>query len=922
MNPPHNQPSRPPRSLASGRPSRHLRSTFESPKNPIDELLLRPFIASCVGQLGDVTDGKILMLRSLIPVVTDCLVSVVRGFDSRTQHQDEKGDNNALNIKLAQALFRKNPNYAPQSNMQKVITQVINEEIVALQVRNKQALYAKHSTVISELFHNYDHDGDAYITLNEIKNLLHDVGSILGFNVLQAHALIEMLDFHNTGKVDFLDFETGMKQLFKEDQIKSALKLVTEEEKNPQDVHLRMMSHREEFLLKHAENAMYKMLKKKNFNLRNLFNELDRNQDDSLSLKELTNALRGLSGELENHSSTSNASNTTTKNSSNRDFSDETIALLLSKEKIDKDGDHRVDYLEFQKFAIQLMKQHGVVVARKASFEATLAARLKLWDSACRTIKRTESKYRTLESMFADVHDKSKQIDPREKTLTDVLHNGKASRDALDKTLLRISDTKMIISKGFQDQSYRKLIELSLACNDACQTAKPLVRTYSKSVWLGLQLHEELVEANHVVNDHFDCFSILKGRSQELQSRYDLQKKTRTYTNEHTTHAMFSLNNALNTCNDLRRKSAIHLTSQVELDHMNTFLVQVNQLEKKLIVAANEVEDVDILEQADIASDAALRSASLDAMGRSLVAAVCKSASPQNVCVALFLQTSPTEATCVACGQQGINSIFSNADTSKISKTMEDQDEKIVVGTTSVAGDHFGFDSLRSGAVHKKGTFVQPLNVKKDHHHTSAFLPFAYLYIKKDKNEEKPLSPRLNRFIKTISIMSAKRMSNLEQIDRLLRLAKCASSMLNNVSSASTFVGLRLGQSGIKFLSGTKKYLSLLNIFMKATHARTLMAASESNVEPRSARCKGPCLAWRCGQPIENISIIVGVADMTTDVYHAEIFKATQSAAAELNGNDRGGPSYHLGDAAVKNVFQKKRMIELVGGGGSFPTCT
>ena len=177
---------------------------------------------------------------------------------------------------------------------------------------------------------------------------------------------------------------------------------------------------------------------------------------------------------------------------------------------------------------------------------------------------------------------------------------------------------------------------------------------------------------------------------------------------------------------------------------------------------------------------------------------------------------------------------------------MEDQDEKIVVGTTSVAGDHFGFDSLRSGAVHKKGTFVQPLNVKKDHHHTSAFLPFAYLYIKKDKNEEKPLSPRLNRFIKTISIMSAKRMSNLEQIDRLLRLAKCASSMFNNVSSASTFVGLRLGQSGIKFLSGTKKYLSLLNIFMKATHARTLMAASESNVEPRSARCKGPCLAWRC----------------------------------------------------------------------------
>ena len=97
-------PTRPPAAVKSGRPSRQLRPSFQNPSNPVDELLLRPFIASCVNQLGGITSKRIMMLRSLIPVVTDCLVSVAHSYKEGVGH-----DATTMNTKLAQALFRKNP---------------------------------------------------------------------------------------------------------------------------------------------------------------------------------------------------------------------------------------------------------------------------------------------------------------------------------------------------------------------------------------------------------------------------------------------------------------------------------------------------------------------------------------------------------------------------------------------------------------------------------------------------------------------------------------------------------------------------------------------------------------------------------------------------------------------------------------------
>lgn len=951
------QPLRPSKPSKFSRPTRHFRPSFENPANPIDEGFLRPFIASCVGQLDDVTNERILMLRSLIPVVTDCLVSVARSFKSSKQQQQEA---NAMNIKLAQALFRKNPNYVPQSIMQQTITKLINEEIVALRVRKKEEIYKKHSPVIYELFHNYDHDGDSYISLSEIKNLLHDVGGILGFDVLQAHDLIEMLDFHNTGHVDFSDFEMGMNRLFKEDQIKSALDLIEKEGNNPHDVHLRLMSHRDEFLLEHAERTLYKMLKKRNFDLRSVFNDLDRNQDDSISVKELSNALRELSNELENHGK-HNDKDCGDKECSKKDsrsnysksntFSGETVALLLNKERLDEDGDHCVDYLEFKKFSHNLMKYHGVEIARRASFQATSTARLKLWDSACRSIHRTNFLYESLEKTFINIKKKSEVIDPLEKTLDSVMKNSLSAREALDATCKSLKDVKLIIANGFQDTTYRSLLELSIKCSDACQNAKIHVGDYAQSVLVALQLHEELVEENYLVNDHFTRFSILKGRCKELENRWNNRKsKQHAYTNEYTEHTMVSLNNIFEICLDLRRHLSLHLTTKIDLDNMKNFTTNIDKFEKKLILAESEIEDAETLEKAHIAFDAAMRSASLEAMGRSLVAAVCRSAAPRKIFIALFLQTSNTEATCIACGQQGIKSIFNideerntGADGGSTIKGADIGNEKVTnnndfdndtfhqqvsVGTVSRSGDDFGFDSLRLGAVHKTSTcknrqsFMQPL-ISEDHcsniSHTKSTHPFAYLYIEKGEKEKDPLSPRLIRFIKTLSILSADRMSKIEQIDRLLRIGNAASTMLSNVASASTFIGLRIGQSGIRFLSGTNKFKKMVDnvSFIKAKDARTLMAASESNKEARSARCKGPCLAWRCGQVISNISVIVGVADMSTDEYHTEVFKAAQKAAMKIcsfESNDKK-PLYHMGDE-VEKVFLEARMLEVVGGGG------
>ena len=866
-------PTRPTSKPKSNRPTRQLRPSFNNPKNPIDELLLGPFISSIVKQLGENTcNKKVILLRSLIPVVTDCLSSVIQSFTS----SDKMKDNNSMNILLAQALFRKNPMHSPRSTMQKTITKLINEEIVALQVENKQNKYKANSPIIYELFHNYDHDGDSYITIEEVKSLLHDVGKILGFNVLEAHRLVKLLDFHGTGMVDFHDFQIGMTQLFKEEQLKSALNFVTLEKENPHDIHFRMMSHRDEYLLEHAEMKLLQMLKKRNYNFRTLFNELDRNQDNSISLQELADALRSLSEELGN----AMVSNSEEKK---KIFTAETVALLLSKEKIDQDGDHCIDYVEFQKYCTKMLTQHGIAIARRSSMVAMQIARQNLWTQAKKAIQRAIFQYEALERVFHSSETRSNDIDPEEMTLPTVLKNKAEARNQLNCTKELIDQANKLIELGFNNDEYRHLMELAVVTDVAQLAAKTVVHIYFQSVIAALKLHEELNQANVTLAATFDRFSILKVNALDLD--YKFKKTNNTFANPHTRHTVTALKEALTKSIHMRHKIPHHLVSELDLTNVQEFILQLNHLEKLSNTAASEIQDSFILAQANNALESALRSGSLNAFARSLVAAICKSASPQNLFAAVFFQTSKEQATCVACGSEHVRSVFQQQDQEQDQEQdkenaneNENENEKksqtVRIGTTSISGDDLGFDCLRIGQQHKKDHFMLPLLT--DHHTTH---PFAYLYI--EKKNGKPLSPRLTRFIKTLGDMSSERMLQLEQLDRLIVLTKHATKVLTNVSNASTFIGLRIGLSGIRFLEGSKKFEEMATQiqFIKARDARTLMAASESNLEPRSARCKGPCLAWRAGTMVHNISVVVAVADMTSNVHHKNIFAATQQIA-------------------------------------------
>ena len=832
-----------------------------------------------------------MMLRSLIPVVTDCLVSVAHSYKEGVGH-----DATTMNTKLAQALFRKNPAYAPKSLMQKTITRLINEEIVSHQVRQKQAKYKKVSPIIYELFHNYDADGDSYITLDEVKSLLHDVGSVLSFSVLEAHDLIAMLDFHGTGRVDFHDFEKGMKRLFQEEQLKSALDLLKHENNDPHGVHIRMMSHRDQFLLEHAEMKLLQMLEKKDYNFQKLFNELDRNQDDSISLTELASALRGLSTELGIQSKAK-----TLRMSSETAFTEQTIALLLSKERLDIDGDHCVDYLEFQQFCKGMLKHHGIALARRASVDATHLARITVWEAARGSLQRIKTSYDSMERMFSDTNERAKGIHPQEKTISQVILHRQTARAVLDDVCALLEQGLLLVAEGYDDKTYQNLLTLAARSNEACRKGKTAVHEYSKVVMTALQLHERLLEANRNARFSYDRFSVLKAQAQELQGRW--KKANTDYTNQHTKQTMNSLHERLLASVQMRREMPSHLTSQADLETMNIFVLGLDNLDRSLRSAADEMDDADILEQADIALDASVCSGSLYAVGRSLVAAVCKSAAPLHILVAVFLQTSENEAMCVAAsGEEKEEEEEGGANKkSADSKTLVST-RRVVPGTTSVPGDEFGFDCLRRGARHKANHYAQPLT-KKDAMH------FAYLYMEKDNN--KALEPRVMRFIQTLTEMASSRLLMLEKIDRLVRLAKAACSTLDKVAKASTFVGLRIGDTGIRFLHGSKKFEDMVkNIsFIKASDARTLMAASESSVEPRTARCKGPCLAWRVGSVLFDISIVVGVADMNNQAHHSGIFLATQRVAKRCLLMVQESVSWHLGDQ-VGVLFKEEYKSE------------
>ncbi len=214
------------------------------------------------------------------------------------------------------------------------------------------------------------------------------------------------------------------------------------------------------------------------------------------------------------------------------------------------------------------------------------------------------------------------------------------------------------------------------------------------------------------------------------------------------------------------------------------------------------------------------------------------------------------------------------------------------------------------------------------HHHRPEHgdSPLAYLFVSKTTSKQKsgassgPLPARIGRFVNALGEMAAGRMVSLEKLDRLQRVARTGTDLLTylgvaggghqqhayGTSSSSdgdthqhlrrgsitgsriravtraatgtmarqggTFVGLRVGDSGVRFLWGTGVFAPLpLDVtFMKATDCRTLMAASESQTSSRSATLAGySCLAWRCGDVVHcgetlgNLSVIIGMAEKT-----------------------------------------------------------
>ena len=112
----------------------------------------------------------------------------------------------------------------------------------------------------------------------------------------------------------------------------------------------------------------------------------------------------------------------------------------------------------------------------------------------------------------------------------------------------------------------------------------------------------------------------------------------------------------------------------------------------------------------------------------------------------------------------------------------------IHVGSTSSSGDKLGYDSLARGAMHQSKSFVQPLILPehhREHGHGAGHdeSPIAYIYVSKQRrgasSNATSFPARVNRFVATLGEVTASRVTALEKLDRLVRVARSGIDLMS-----------------------------------------------------------------------------------------------------------------------------------------------
>lgn len=490
-------------------------------------------------------------------------------------------------------------------------------------------------------------------------------------------------------------------------------------------------------------------------------------------------------------------------------------------------------------------------------------------------------------------------------------------------------------------------------------------------------LANDLRDATRSMSLDQERFAVMKGRFQELErgwsgleSRLESKGHFRgtafhnvwQCVSMEMTHCAQCVQEALQIDQTLDRQG---MSSANDLALLSQFVKVLAKMESNITLCEREVQDVQVLAEVDGAADAALRSCSMGAMARSLAAAVCRSIEPTHATVAVFLRTAFDSATCLSAAHEGEASVYADMyanipERATRSNGGGGKKEAIRVGFTSTTGDAYGYDSLMKGAMHHKRFYAQPL-VLPEHHRSHGHgaghddPPVVYVYISKQPNGDTSSSgksssgtsssssdtvafpARVNRFVATLGELTASRTAALEQLDRLVRVARSGIDLMTCLlhPELQCFVALRIKQTGLRFILGSGTHFSTLPSevsFMKARNCRTIMAAGESE-HPRSGDLLGECLAWRCG-PVVNaagfgdLSIVVGVSGISDPgaglfrSVHQTMLRAARAAMKETVGEPLQGKSFRsesLQDQRQHFTMLPLRMFwfdHVIGGGG------
>ena len=223
------------------------------------------------------------------------------------------------------------------------------------------------------------------------------------------------------------DFRLAIEHWFSEDQLRLTIKTVHDAENKSEQAKLtrggyyrtlqrKTLKARNDWLVKQAERKMVYLLKKRGCHIRQVFNQLDRNRDGTISLKELADALKSLARELESNPDPEKqgkaATDTDTEGAYHAlpavkkepVFTENTVALLLANAGLDENGDHRIDFPEFKHWSQKVMAAQGVIAARRGSMEAMRLARHKLWNKARRELVSGQKQFKSLLEAFRSVN--------------------------------------------------------------------------------------------------------------------------------------------------------------------------------------------------------------------------------------------------------------------------------------------------------------------------------------------------------------------------------------------------------------------------------------------------------------------------------------------------------------------------------------